>query len=331
LESSNKILQFLGIPFTALLSVLFGLLLISFPMGLYVIFETEIGGDINYEYPLTHLDIFAGTELHQSFVDVSIGDAFVVLWVFYLVIFVIATLGPKSGFLKTLSPVISFGKCDTRLNYMIGVTQWFSILILISALINFVQEGFGVEIIPPPTDNDLIQFFYVSLAPLVEEFVFRLILIGIPLFALYASKSSVRHFIGCLWNPASLNIYNTKKAVFLIVFVGVLFGFAHVAFEDSWSGGKFAQAAASGIILGWVYLRYGFVTSLLIHWATNYFVFSYVGFLSQINSISIQDAFSHSLMSSLEILFLVSGVFSVCIFLAQRFLSTKEKTLNIYS
>ena len=296
-------------------------------MGLYVIFETEIGGDINYEFPLTHLDLFDGIEQHPSLVDVSIGDAFVVLWVFYLGIFVIATLGPKAGFLKTLSSVISFGKYDARLSYMMGVTKWFSILILISALINFIQEGFGVENIPPQTENDLIQFFYVSLAPLIEEFVFRLILIGIPLFALYSNTSSVRHFIRCLWTPALLNTFDVKKAVFLIIFVGVLFGFAHIAFEDSWSGGKFAQAAASGIILGWVYLRYGFVTSLLIHWATNYFVFSFVGFLSQINSISIHDAFSHSLMSSLEILFLVSGVLSICMLFAQRFISTKEMTL----
>jgi hypothetical protein len=327
LESTNKILQVLGIPFTALLSVLFGLLLISFPMGLYVIFETKIGDDINYEFPLTHLDVFDGTDLYQSSVDVSIGDAFVVLWVFYLVIFVIATLGPKSGFLKSLSSIISLGKYDTRLSYMIGVTKWFSILILISALINFIQEGFGVEIIPPQTENDLIQFFYVSLAPLVEEFAFRLILIGIPLFALYSSKSSAKYFIRCMWTPALLDIHNVKKAVFLIIFVGVLFGFAHIAFEDSWSGGKFAQAAASGIILGWVYLRYGFVTSLLIHWATNYFVFSFVGFLSQINSISMHDAFSHSLMSSLEVLFLVSGVFSICMLFVQKFVSTKETIL----
>jgi len=298
-------------------------------MGLYVIFETEIGGDINYEYPLTHLDIFDGTELHQSSVDVSVGDAFIVLWIFYLVLFVIATLGPKSGFLKTLSPIISFGKYGNGSNYMIGATKWFSILVLISALINFIQEGFGVEIVPPPSDNDLIQFFYVSLAPLMEEFVFRIILIGIPLIALYSNRSSVKYFIRCLWNPSLLDIYDVKKAIFLILFVGVLFGFSHIAFEGSWSSGKFAQAAASGIILGWVYLRYGFVASLLIHWATNYFVFSYASFLSQINDISIHDAFSHSLISSLEILFLISGVFSICILIVRRFFSNKEPALKI--
>ena len=328
MQNSNKLLQLLGIPFTALLSVIFGLLLVSFPIGIYVVFESEIGGDINYEYPLTHLELFEGTELYQASIDVSIGDAFVVLWIFYLVLFVIAILGPKEGFLKTLSPIISFGKYDIRLNYMIGVTKWLSILIFLSALINFVQEGFGIDIIPPPTDNDLIQFFYVSLAPLMEEFGFRLLLIGLPLFFLYSNRFSIKYFIQCLWNPNSLDIHDTKKAIFLIIFVGILFGFAHIAFEDSWSGGKFAQAAISGIILGWVYLRYGFVASLLIHWATNYFVFSYGHFISQINLISIESAFSHSFMSSLELLFLISGMFSICMIFVNKFYS-KNKSIQI--
>ncbi|NQV38930.1 MAG: CPBP family intramembrane metalloprotease [Nitrosopumilus sp.] len=329
MQNSNKLLQSIGIPFTALLSVIFGLLLVSFPIGIYVFFETDIGGDINYEFPLTHLDLFEGTELYQTPFDVSIGDAFVVLWVFYLVLFVIAILGPKKDFLKALAPIISFGKYDARLNYMIGITKWFSILILISALINFVQEGMGFDIVPPLTDNDLVQFFYVSLAPLIEEFGFRLILLGIPLFALYSNKSSTKYFVKCLWMPDNLNIIDPKKALFLIIFVGVLFGFAHIAFGDSWSDGKFAQATASGIILGWVYLRYGFIASLLIHWATNYFIFSYANFISQINAISIEDAFSHSLMSTLEILLLIAGVFSICILFINKFYSKKESALKV--
>jgi len=329
LQNSNKILQALGIPFTALLSVIFGLLLISFPIGIFVVFESEIGGDINYEYPLTHLDLFDGTEMYQAPIDVSIGDVFVILWTFYAVIFVIALLGPKHGFLKSLSSIISFGKYDDKSNYLIGVTTWFSILILISVLINFIQEGFGIVTIPPPTDNDLIQFFYVSLAPLVEEFGFHLILIGVPLFAIYSHKSSIKYFIKCLWNPGTLDIHDYKKAIFLIVFVGIVFGFAHIAIGESWSEGKFAQAAASGIILGWVYLRHGFVASLLIHWATNYFVFAYANFISQLNFISIEAAFSHSLMSSLELLFLITGALSISILIVSRFYSKKVSDLEI--
>jgi len=329
LQNSNKILQALGIPFTALLSVIFGLLLVSFPIGIFVVFESEIGGDINYEYPLTHLDLFNGTEMYQAPIDVSIGDVFVILWTFYLAIFVIATLGPKHGFLKSFSSIISFGKYDVNSNYLISIIQWFSILVLISILINFVQEQFSIVTIPPLVDNDLIQFFYVSLAPLLEEFGFRLILIGVPLFAIYSHKSSVKYFIKCLWNPGSLDVHDSKKAIFLIVFVGIVFGFAHIALGESWSEGKFAQATASGIILGWVYLRYGFVASLLIHWATNYFIFSYVNFISQLNFISIEDAFSHSLMSSLELLFLITGSLSICILFVRRFYSKRVSDLEI--
>ena len=319
MQNQNKIIQLLGIPFTALLSIIFALLLISFPIGIYLVFETDIGDDINYDYPITHLDIFHNTDFYQSSFDVSIGDVFVILWVFYLGIFVISLLGPKQHFLKSISSLISLGKYDIKLNYMFAITKWLSILVLISALINFIQESFGIITVPPLGDNNLIHFFYVSLAPLFEEFIFRIILVGIPLFALYSSRASLRYFLKCLWTPSSLNILDSKKAIFLIIFVGLSFGFAHIAFSDSWSEGKFAQATAGGIILGWVYLRYGIVASLLIHWATNYFIFAYAHFISQINYVSLETAFSNPLMFSLEFLFLASGILAITILFLNKF------------
>jgi len=319
LQNQNKILQLFGIPFTALLSIIFGLLLISFPIGIYVVFESDIGADINYNYPITHLDIFSQTDIYQSSIDITIGDAFVILWMFYLILFVIAILGPKQHFLKSVSSLISMGKYDAKLNYMFAMTKWLSILVLISAIINFIQESFGIVTIPPLGDNNLIQFFYVSLAPLLEEFVFRIILIGIPLFVLYSSRTSIRYFVKCLWAPSSLNILNSKKAILLIIFVGISFGFAHIAFSDSWSEGKFAQATAGGIILGWVYLRYGIVASLLIHWATNYFIFAYAHFISQINYVPLEIAFTNPLMSSLEWIFLFSGILGTIILILNKF------------
>ena len=319
MQNQNKIIQLLGIPFTALLSIIFGLLLISFPVGIYVVFESDIGDDIHYDYPITHLDIFSQTDFYQSPIDITLGDAFAILWLFYLIIFVIALLGPKQHFLKSISSLISMGKYDAKLNYMFAMTKWLSILILISAIINFIQESFGIVTIPPLGGNSLIQFFYVSFAPLLEEFIFRIILIGIPLFVLYSGRASIRYFVKCLWSPSSLNILNSKKAILLIIFVGILFGFAHIAFSDSWSDGKFAQATVGGIILGWVYLRYGIVVSLLIHWATNYFIFAYAHFISQINYVPLEIAFTNPLMSSLEWIFLFSGVLGVSILLLNKF------------
>ncbi|HJM79716.1 MAG TPA: CPBP family glutamic-type intramembrane protease [Nitrosopumilus sp.] len=319
MKNSNKILQLFGIPFTALLSVLFGLLVISFPIGIYVVFESDIGDDINYDYPISHLDIFNNTSFYQSSFDLSVGDMFVILWLFYLLIFVISVLGPKQNFLKSITSLISMGKYDVKLNYMFAITKWLSILVLISAIINLVQESFGIVTIPPLGENNLIQFFYVSLAPLLEEFVFRVVLIGIPLFALYSSRASLRYFLNCLWSPPSLNIIDYRKAIFIIFFVGILFGFSHIAFSDSWSEGKFAQATVGGIILGWVYFRYGIVVSLLIHWATNYFIFSYAYFISQINYISVELAFTNPLMFTLELLFLFSGILGISILFLNKF------------
>jgi hypothetical protein len=319
LQNRNKILQLFGIPFTALLSIIFGLLVISFPIGIYIVFETDIGDDINYDYPVTHLDIFRETSFYQSSFELSIGDVFVVLWMFYLAIFVFSILGPKQNFLKSISSLISVGKYDVKLNYMFAITKWLSILVLISALINFIQESFGIITVPPLGDNNLIQFFYVSLAPLLEEFIFRILLVGIPLFALYSGRASLSYFLKCLWTPSSLNILDTKKALFVIIFVGVAFGFAHIAFGDSWSEGKFTQATIGGIILGWVYFRYGFVASLLIHWATNYFIFAYAHFISQINYVSLETAFSNPFMFTLELLFLSSGILAVSILILNKF------------
>ena len=319
MQNPNKILQLFGIPFTAILSIIFGLLVISFPIGIYIVFETDIGDDINYDYPITHLDIFRETSFYQSSFELSIGDIFVILWVFYLAIFVFSILGPKQNFLKSISSLISKGEYDVNQNYMFAITKWLSVLVLISALINFIQESFGIITVPPLGDNDLIQFFYVSLAPLLEEFVFRILLIGIPLFVLYSGRASFSYFLKCLWTPSSLNILDSKKAFFVIAFVGIAFGFAHIAFGDSWTEGKFAQATAGGIILGYVYFRYGFVASLLIHWATNYFIFACAHFISQINYVSLETAFTNPFMFTLEFLFLSSGILAICILILNKF------------
>ncbi len=330
LESPNKILQGIGIPHSALLSVIFGMMFLAFPLGAYVMFNSDLGGDINFQFPLNQVDIFlAGIGINIP-INVEVGDAFIVLWIFYVIFFTIAMMGPKDGFLKTMSSLLSHGKLKTKSNYMVAVTKWFSILILTSAIINFSQELFGVSTIPPTIENDLTQFFYVSLAPLTEEIGFRVILIGIPLFAFYSQKTSIKHFFKSLWSPSdNLHIVNSRRAILLIVLVATFFGISHIISGESWSNGKFAQATASGIILGWLYFRFGLVAAILVHWATNYFVFSYVNFVSQISFISVEEAFSHSLISTMEIIFLISGVLSVSILVINYFYSKREPALEI--
>ncbi|MCH8995820.1 MAG: CPBP family intramembrane metalloprotease domain-containing protein, partial [Thaumarchaeota archaeon] len=87
-------------------------------------------------------------------------------------------------------------------------------------------------------------------------------------------------------------------------------------------------ATASGIIIGWVYFKHGFPSAILVHWATNYFIFSYVYFLADINEITIKNAFSHSLTNSLEILFIITGVISIAMLFLNYVNLKKEKRLE---
>lgn len=306
------------------------MMILSFPLGTFVMFHTELGDDINFELPLNQFELFVAGIGISIPIDIEIGDAFIFLWLVYVILFTVALLGPKDGFLKTMSSLLSHGKLKTKSNYLVAVTKWFSILILVSAIINFVQESFGVSTVPPPAENNLIQFFYVTLAPITEEIGFRVLLIGLPLFAIYSHKSSVKHFFRSLWAPSdNLHIYNSRRAIILIVVVAAFFGLSHIISGEPWSNGKFAQATASGIILGWLYFRFGLVSAILVHWATNYFVFSYVNFISQVSLISLEEAFSHSLVHTMEIIFLISGVLSVCILLLSYYTSKKKPALEI--
>jgi len=295
-----------------------------------VVFHTEVGDDLNFEYPLNDFEIFVAGIGISIPVNVEVGDVFVILWIVYLVLFTIALLGPKDGFLKTMSSLLSSGKLKTKSNYLVAVTKWFSILILVSAITNFVQDLFGISTVPPTAENNLIQFFYVTLAPLTEEIGFRVLLIGLPLFAIYSHKSSIKHFFKSLWSPSdNLHVYDSRRAIILIVVVAAFFGLSHVISGDAWSNGKFAQATASGIILGWIYFRFGLISAILVHWATNYFVFSYVNFISQVSLISVEEAFSHSLVHTMEIIFVISGVLSACILILIYFDSKKKPSLEI--
>ena len=73
------------------------------------------------------------------------------------------------------------------------------------------------------------------------------------------------------------------------------------------------RASIGGIIIGWVYFRYGFAPAIIIHWATNYFIFSYGYLVADLNHFTIQNAFTHPFVSMIEILLITTGIISMVI------------------
>jgi len=324
----NSLLHAIAIPYTALISIVFALMIISFPIGAYIVFNSDIGDDINAEYPIENVDIFlAGIGL-QLPIQLELGDVFVVTWCLFAILFVISFLGPKTNFIKTIIHYVN-NKQPENENYIESIIKWFSVIILISVVINFIQENLGIQIQPPDVTNELIQFFMVTISPITEEVGFRILLIGLPLFLFYSHKSSIRFFFIALWHPARyLHVINNNKTIPLIIGVGVFFGLAHIMSGEPWSLGKITQASASGIILGWVYYKYGFLSAILVHWATNYFLLSYVFAISEINQISTSNALSHSMINSLEIILILSGITSTTIILLNYLNKRKSLLVN---
>ena len=187
-------MQGLGIPFAASMSVIFGLMIISFPVGAYVIFNSSIDSDINFEYPLNEIDFFPIENVFSIPTNLELGDAFIVIWSFFLIFFTIAMFGPKTNFLRSIMPMMIEGKGETKSNYLVAAIKWFCVLIVVSSIIIFVQESFGIKTEAPESANVLIHFFNVTLAPIPEEIGFRVLLIGIPLYAMYTQKASIRLF-----------------------------------------------------------------------------------------------------------------------------------------
>ena len=193
MSSQNRILQGLAIPHTALISVIFCLMILSFPTGMYLVFNSEIGDDITYEYPMESLSLFLAGIGFEVPVEFELGDGFVVIWCTFLILFAIGIFGPKTNFVTVLQAMITEGKYKIQDNYIVATIKWFSILVIVSAGIIGVQELAGISIEQPEATNQLVQFFDISLAPIIEEIGFRVILIGIPLFALYSQRSSLRN------------------------------------------------------------------------------------------------------------------------------------------
>ena len=328
MSSQNKILQGLAIPHTACITVIFCLMVLSFPTGAYLVFNSEIGDDITHEYPMDSLSLFLAGIGFEAPVKFELGDGFIVLWCTFLILFTIAMFGPRKNFISVLQSMISEGKYKIQDSYIIATIKWFSILVIVSGCIISIQELIGISVEQPYVSNHIIQFFGISLAPIIEEIGFRVILIGLPLFMIYSHKFSFKHLIKSLWCPSqNIQKANIKHVLLVITISGVLFGAAHIFSDESWSVGKLAQAIASGIIIGWVYFRYGLIPAILIHWATNYFIFSYGYIIADINQISIGDAFSHSLLNTLELILILTGIISVAI-LVLNYVYSKKYTLE---
>ncbi len=306
IDSLNKAITF----------YLFLFITASFFFGLYLVFFTDIGKDIGWHdnVPLNFLllSVFNVSNIYSN-----LGVSFLFFWFFYAIlylfvvfkpVFLLRGFGRKKFFNRDLK---IFGVSIS--NYLYIAIQWFSAYFVLSIIVDWVQQLFEVSIGDPLLDNPLLSFFYITAAPLNEEILFRIIFLGVPLsLVLVRYKNS---FISTLVHPGknvSVDSNGVKTLIFLIIFLNsAFFGLSHVVFGGDYGIGKITQATMGGLFLGWLYYKYGIVTSIIFHWISNYVLFSYglVGFYFFNTSLS--DETSNYFLMILSVAFIIVGIISM--------------------
>ncbi len=307
--------------YAALIAAVFGMMVASFPLGAYVVFSTDIGESLNHEFPLDSIFFFAVLPFVVP-LNLQLGEVFIAIWCVYLLFFSILIFGRRKNLLDSLVSMVR-GAGELRENSLGMVIAWLAVLYVISKGLDLLLTSAGVSAGAIEVENHLVQFLNLTAAPLREEAGFRVLLIGIPAYMIFAERRSFASFFRTLWHPSGHLPYSwdgRRNIYVLIAISATIFGLAHLFFGGGWTYGKVPQAIVGGLILGWVYYRYGFHAAVILHWSVNYFVFSYAYFGSTVWGFSWSNPAQNPMLAGIDTLLTMVGVIAIGIFL-RSFLS----------
>jgi len=255
----SKFSTILALAYIVLILLLIGLMIISFPLGLYTVFITDLG---RYS---------------------PIKGLFIILWFIYLVLFIKAIRGPRLPLNRIPKSALNYGLRSIFDNTLSTLAVTFSALLLITVFITLLQESAGIGTGSlPPIEPPILLFVSTTIAPIEEEIIFRVAIIGTVAILLLFIRGTHFNPFKVLWHPANyiseLGKIDKKVIYFVIIISGALFGYAHIAFGAGWDIGKVTTSFLAGIILGLIYFFYGFPGAVLLHWSFNYFLDSFYYF-----------------------------------------------------
>ena len=273
----------LAVLFLVLLSLTALLVALSFPVGVYTVF-------------FTHLPSSTANTLGQPFLwigpiavllpfQVTYGVVFIAVTAIYVAMFVLTVFQGKSLPIAVASG-LKQGYREFLSNRALLTLVAIGFLVFTAALLDEVVSASGAPIGNPFSgSDDLWTFVELAIAPLREEFGFRVLLIGIAavLVTLPRPGTSV---LKTLWRPSVAYEGVDNNTIILVViwaagaFSAGTFGACHVACSSGgWDVGKLPEAVYGGIVLAYLYIRYGFHVAVLAHWGIDYLpsVFAFYG------------------------------------------------------
>lgn len=124
-----------------------------------------------------------------------------------------------------------------------------------------------------PTGNLPVNYMLLTLlhAPVWEEIVYRAFILGLPLYII-AFRGKIPWYRAFTGGKFEIN----RTSIIILIISAFFFGSAHLV---SWEPAKFPSAFFAGIILGYLFLRYGIYMSIAGH-----FIIDFTGSYSYINT-----------------------------------------------
>jgi membrane protease YdiL (CAAX protease family) len=260
--------QVFSLVFALLAVFTVALVVFSFPAGLYVIFGPGSGVD-HWTSAVQPYLLMGPLEILLP-LAANVGALFILLTAVYLglsVYLLSLPLSPlsaiRSSFKKGVGAFVAspFLLATISISFLIFTSSWIDAFAPVSG---------------PPT-----SLLSLTFAPLVEELGFRVLLIGV-VAAILCLRLPWRQILGVLWRPSSAYSGRTSGGavrivvILMLVVSSLVFGATHVL--SGWGFNKIFEATYGGVVLGYLYVRYGFAFAVLAHWGIDYFDTVYVYF-----------------------------------------------------
>jgi membrane protease YdiL (CAAX protease family) len=255
---------------------------ISFPLGLYTVFFTRLSQVYTAYTPVSSIYIFVGWFIQLVPLPGTVGSIFAGVSLLYVAMMVAAALQGTS-LSSALKEAFSEGFEKLFSNPLLVTIISTGFLYFTILAIDTVETSGGVPV--GGLSGDAMNLFVsLALAPLREEFGFRLLIIGTVAFlvsALRPGGATVKAF----WRP-SASYEGVQRVALQWTAIGLAlaasslaFGLVHVTAGSGWEIGKLPEATFAGVVLGYMYIRYGFHVAVLMHWGIDYLgsVFAFFG------------------------------------------------------
>ncbi len=244
----------------------------SFPAGVYTFFFTRLSQ--NYTWAtLARPYVWVGP-LAVWLPPVALGASFLAAVLAYALLFIYAFVSQVKPAKALLSSLRSGLSSFFTSPFWVSLAS-IGFLVFTASLVDTLVSG---TVAP---QDPLAELWSLTYAPLVEEVGFRVVMIGV-VAAILSLDRGVRGFLKSLWRPAAA--YEGRASpgtkyfvVFLMAMSSLVFGYEHVL--GGWTAGKLVEATYGGVVLAYLYVKYGFYMSVLAHWGIDYFasVYSFFG------------------------------------------------------